>query len=136
MELRQESAEPTVSEPQRRPPLVSTFPLAFHRAVPIADCQRPAVKGRLFADPESCHLPEQQQQQIPGAADMFPEACSWSARGRAAGEGEERRGAWGSDPESHRLGVGGFPRRWPCGRGESRGPRWGVGDGGTCISQG
>ena len=123
----------TVSEPPRRPPLLSTLPLAFHRAVPIADCRRPAVKGCLFADPESCHLPERQQ--IPGAA-MFPEACFRSVRGRAAGEGEERRGAWGSDPGSHRLSVGGVPPRWPCGRGGSRVPRWGVGVGGTCISQG
>lgn len=89
----------------------------------------PAVKGRLLADPERCHLPGEAE--IPGAADTFPEACSRRARGRAAGEGEERRGAWGNDPRSHRLGVGGFPPRWPCGRGGSRGPwpgSWGWGN--------
>ena len=49
----------------------------------------PAVKGRLLADPERCHLPGEAE--IPGAADTVPEACSRRARGRAAGEGEERR---------------------------------------------
>lgn len=58
------------------------------------------------------------------------------ARSLAESEGEEREGAWRRDPESHRFGGGGFPPHWPRGRGESRVPRWRVGVGVTCISQG
>lgn len=76
-ELHQENTESTISEHPPLPPqplLVSTLRFAFHRAVLIAACSRPAVKRGLCADLERCQLPERQR--IPGAGDVFPEACS------------------------------------------------------------
>lgn len=87
-ELQQEHAKPTVSVTTVAPP-GPYRPLAFHKAVPTTACRRPA-------DLERCHLPERQQ--IPGAA-LFPEACSWSARGRARERGRRGRERGGATPK-------------------------------------
>lgn len=67
---------------------------------------------------------------------MFPEACSGSARGQAPGKGRRGGERGGATPNHTGLAWEDSPLSGRVGAVNPVSPRWGVGLGETCISQG